>query len=159
MGIIGQLTVFLFFFFLFFLWILFLRKKLLKMWNDVSQQEIHFYRQMERVVKEFYDHREEICLADNQECFKILKRFRKKKIRSLLLSKRQELFNALTVIYDEIKENNNQKLKNVQLEFEKLQKIRRIYNSRVLVYNQTINVFPTRYVALKLNLKTKEYFG
>ncbi|MCK5762475.1 MAG: LemA family protein, partial [Candidatus Izimaplasma sp.] len=40
-----------------------------------------------------------------------------------------------------------------------LQKARRLYNTKVLVYNQTISVFPTRFLAIKMGLQIKEYFG
>jgi hypothetical protein len=77
----------------------------------------------------------------------------------LLLSTRQELFNAIQVLYDEIEERDDDVSKTLQVEFDALQKVRRLYNSRVLIYNQTINVFPTRYLALRMNLEQKEYFG
>ena len=44
-------------------------------------------------------------------------------------------------------------------QFEELQKVRRLYNSKILIYNQTISVFPTRFLAIKMNLHIKEYFG
>lgn len=141
------------------IWIIVLRKRLLRLWQEVTGHEVAFYRQLEKVIRLFYEHLTELTTEDNQEYVRLVKRYRKKKIRSLLLSTRQELYNAINLIFDEVEESSNTALKIVIEEFENLQKVRRIYNSRVLIYNQTISVFPTRYLALRMNLELKEYFG
>jgi hypothetical protein len=136
-----------------------MQKKLLKLWRTVSSKEIVFYRQLEAVTKLFYENRELIRNEENKDQFRYLTRYRKKRIRSLLLSTRQELFKALNLIYDDIEHTEDETLKIVKKKFKDLQKVRRIYNSQVLLYNQTISVFPTRYLALRMNLELKEYFG
>jgi hypothetical protein len=141
------------------IWIVTLRKRLLRLWTEVTQHEIRFYRQLEHVVRLFYAELQHLGTDDNRECVKMVRRYRKKRLRSLLLSTRQELFNAIQVLYDEIEERDDDVSKTLQVEFDALQKVRRLYNSRVLIYNQTINVFPTRYLALRMNLEQKEYFG
>ena len=136
-----------------------LQKKLLKLWKEVSSKEVIFYKQLEKVTKLFYENREMLKTEDNNEFIRRITRYRKKRIRSLLLSTRQELFKALNILFNEIEERDEAEFKMLHGEFNELQKVRRVYNSRVLIYNQTISVFPTRYLALKMNLELKEYFG
>ncbi len=136
-----------------------LHKRLLKLWKEVSSKEVIFYKQLEKVTKLFYENRELLRTEDNHDFFKRVTRYRKKRLRSLLLNTRQELFNAINVIYDDIEEQEAPEFKLLKKEFNELQKVRRIYNSKVLIYNQTISVFPTRYLALRMNLELKEYFG
>ncbi len=136
-----------------------LQKRLLKLWKEVSSKEVIFYKQLEKVTKQFYENRELLKTEDNNEFIKRITRYRKKRIRSLLLSTRQELYKAINIIFNEIEERDELEFKLLHSEFKELQKVRRVYNSRVLIYNQTISVFPTRYLALRMNLELKEYFG
>jgi len=136
-----------------------LRKKLLKSWQDVSGKEIVFYKQLEKVAKLFYENKDLLQTDENKDSMKLITRYRKKRIRTLLLQTRQNLFNALNVAFSEIEEKDDEKYKKLHDAFNELQKVRRIYNSKVLIYNQTISVFPTRYLALRMNLELKEYFG
>lgn len=136
-----------------------LRKKLLVLWKEVSQHEVIFYKQLEQVTKLFYENRELLKTEDNADLIRKLTRYRKKKIRSLLLSTRQELFKAINIIYEEIEDQTEDQYVLLKEEFDQLQKVRRVYNSKVLIYNQTISVFPTRYLALRMELELKEYFG
>jgi len=141
------------------IWIYTLRKRLLKLWTEVTQHEVKFYRQLEKVVRLFATELERLTTDDNKECSRTIRRYRKKRIRSLLLAIRQDLYNSITLLYDDIEEHDDPSLNILKEEYEKLQKVRRIYNSRVLIFNQTISVFPTRYLALRMNLELKEYFG
>ncbi len=136
-----------------------LRKHLLKLWKEVSSKEVIFYKQLEKVVTLFYVQSQLLKTEDNQEFFRVISRYRKKHFRTLLLKTRQDLFNAINIVYNEIEEMEDSELKVLKTEFNNLQKARRVYNSRVLIYNQTISVFPTRYLALRMNLELKEYFG
>jgi hypothetical protein len=136
-----------------------LQKRLLKLWKEVSSKEVIFYKQLEKVTRQFYENREVLKTEDNNEFIKRITRYRKKRIRSLLLSTRQELYKAINIIFNEIEERDEPEFKLLHAEFNELQKVRRVYNSRVLIYNQTISVFPTRYLALRMNLELKEYFG
>ena len=88
-----------------------------------------------------------------------LGRSRRKKARHLLLKERQELYLYLSDIYNEIEEMETNEFEELKQQFNRLQKARRVYNSKVLIYNQSISVFPTRFLAIKMNLKIKEYFG
>ena len=139
--------------------IIYQRKRLLKLWNEVTKDEVAFYRQLEKVLRLFYEHLTTLTTEDNAECVKTIKRYRKKRIRSLLLNTRQEIYDAMNLLYDEVEEHEGTEYSLIKVEYDNLQKIRRIYNSKVLIYNQTISVFPTRYLALRMNLELKEYFG
>lgn len=134
-------------------------KRLLTLWKEVTSKEILFYRQLERTAKLFFSHKELLSNDDNKECFKSITRYRKKRVRSLLLQTRQNLFQSITAIYTELDDRQEEEIKDLIKSYDTLQKQRRIYNSRVLVYNQTINIFPTRYLAIRMHLETKEYFG
>jgi hypothetical protein len=135
------------------------RKRLLRLWKEVSSKEILFYRQLERTAKLCFSHKDIFMNDDNKECFKVITRYRKKRVRSLLMQTRQNLFQAITAIYTEYEDSEETVMKELITSYDMLQKIRRVYNSRVLVYNQTINIFPTRYLAIRLHLELKEYFG
>ncbi len=142
------------------IWIIYLRKRLLELWKEVTTQEVAFYRQLERVLKEFYEHLDHLTTEDNREFVRMIRRYRKKRVRSLLLHTRQELYNAMNIVYDQVLEReDHDECKKLIEQYDKLQKIRRVYNSKVLIYNQTISVFPTRYLALRMKLELKEYFG
>ncbi len=136
-----------------------LHRKLLRLWREVTEKEVIFYKQLEKVTALFYLNRELLKTEENNDFVKIITRYRKKRLRSILLSTRQKLFNAINVIYDEIEELELPELEALKKEYEVLQKVRRVYNTQVLIYNQTISVFPTRYLALRMNLELKEYFG
>jgi len=88
-----------------------------------------------------------------------MSRYKKKKVRLLLLQERRDLFAALNHVYLEMEELDDPTLRELILKFKELQKARRVYNSKVLIYNQTISVFPTRFLAIKMELEIKEYFG
>lgn len=136
-----------------------LHKKLLKLWKEVSAKEIIFHRILSESIKLFYENKETLKNEDNRLQFVRLGRSRKKKMRYLLLKERQELYLALSDIYNEIEERVENDLIDLMKQFNKLQKSRRVYNSKVLIYNQSISTFPTRFLAIKMNLKIKEYFG
>lgn len=136
-----------------------LHRKLLRLWKEVTEKEVIFYKQLETVTALFYVNREILKTDENNDFIKIVTRYRKKRLRSILLSTRQNLFNAINVIFDEIEEQDSPELEELKLEYNALQKVRRVYNTQVLIYNQTISVFPTRYLALRMNLEIREYFG
>ncbi len=136
-----------------------LRKRLLQLWTEVSQHEVSFYKRLEETLELFYKNREIISSEDNNDFIRKISRYKRKKLRSLLLRERQDLFSAIHIIYNEIEDLDEEQYKPLKEKFNQLQKERRIYNSKVLIYNQTISVFPTRYLALRMNLELKEYFG
>lgn len=136
-----------------------LHQKLLRLWEEVRAKEVVFYKQLEEVTCLFYANRELLRTEENNYFVKIITRYRKKKLRNILLSTRQKLFNAINVIYDEIEEHEQPELVELKMKYNDLQQVRRIYNTQVLIYNQTISVFPTRYMALRMKLELREYFG
>jgi hypothetical protein len=139
--------------------ILRLRRNLLVLWKEVSAKEIIFHRLLNETIIMFYEQKEILRNEDNRLQFVRLGRARKKRMRHLLLKERQDLYLALSDVYNEIEDREEPAIKELKKQFRNLQKIRRIYNSKVLIYNQTISVFPTRFLAIKMNLKIKEYFG
>jgi hypothetical protein len=139
--------------------IFFTQKRLLSLWKEVSSTEIKFYRQLEKTMKVLLLTKQQYKTSENEGYYKTLSRYKSKRVRSLLLQSRRELFNIIQVLHTELNEQSNSDILAFNKEYEALQKARRIYNSRVLSYNQTINLFPTKYLAIKMNLKTKEYFG
>ena len=136
-----------------------LRKRLLSLWKEVSAKEIVFHRLLGETVRLFYAQKDELKNEDNRLQFIRLGRSRKKRMRYLMLKERQDLYLSLSDIYNEIDEREDNEFDDLKKQFNKLQKARRIYNSKVLIYNQSISVFPTRYLAIRMNLKIKEYFG
>lgn len=135
------------------------RRDLLKSWKDVSIKEVIFHKLLLQTTILFYSERVKLKNDDNSILFRRMSRYKKKKVRLLLLQERRDLFAALNHIYLEIEELADPTLKELVSKFKELQKARRVYNSKVLIYNQTISVFPTRFLALKMKLEIKEYFG
>ena len=136
-----------------------LRFKLLNLWTDVSAKEVLFHKLLLDTTIIFYENKLLIQNEDNLAIIKKLSKYRKKKLRNLLLKERQDLFYYLNTIYDDFDEIEDTNLDVIKQTFADLQKARRLYNTKVLVYNQTISVFPTRFLAIKMNLQIKEYFG
>ncbi len=135
------------------------RYTLLRLWKDVSVKEVVFHRLLQETAIVFYDQR---ALFDQEEwkiTIKKVYRYKKQKVRYLLLQERRDLYADLNALYRSIEDEEDEKYKVLKTSFHNLQKARRVFNSKVLIYNQTITMFPTRYFAIKLNLKIKEYFG
>ena len=135
------------------------RYTLLRLWKDVSVKEVVFHRLLQETAIVFYDQR---ALFDQEEwkiTIKKVYRYKKQKVRYLLLQERRDLYADLNALYRSIEDEEDEKYKVLKTSFHNLQKARRVFNSKVLIYNKTITMFPTRYFAIKLNLKIKEYFG
>ena len=81
-----------------------LRSKLLKLWKEVSVKEVLFHNLLLEVTILFYENKNLLHLEENQQAFKKIARYRKKKLRNLLLKERQDLFSYLNEIYDDIEE-------------------------------------------------------
>jgi hypothetical protein len=135
------------------------RISLLKSWKDVSIKEVIFHKLLLQTTILFYSERAKLKNDDNSQLFRRMSRYKKKKVRLLLLQERRDLFAALNHVYLEMEELDDPTLRELILKFKELQKARRVYNSKVLIYNQTISVFPTRFLAIKMELEIKEYFG
>lgn len=135
------------------------RVNLLKLWKEVSVKEVIFHRLLLQTAVFFYAERAKLKNEDNNVHFRRMSKYKKRKVRHLLLKERQELFMSINAVYLEIFEQEHEENLHLIKKFNELQRARRIYNSKVLLYNQTISVFPTRFLAIKMNLKVKEYFG
>jgi len=159
MNWITNLIVVLVLIILFVLFVIRLRYKLLKLWTEVSEKEVHFHKLLQETTILFYENRVLLQNEENAQIIRTLFKYRKKKLRLHLLKDRQDLFSNLYEIIDDVEDQDNEKLTLIRVKFEELQKCRRLYNSKILVYNQTISVFPTRFLAIKMNLQIKEYFG
>lgn len=134
-------------------------RTLLYLWKEVTVKEIIFHRLLTETINLYYTKKELLKTEENRLAFIHLGRSRRKKIRYLLLQERQEIFQHIQDLFSDIEERDDVELIPLKKQYKDLQKARRIYNSKVLLYNQRINVFPTKSLAIKMNLKTKEYFG
>ncbi|MCF7927022.1 MAG: LemA family protein [Candidatus Izimaplasma sp.] len=136
-----------------------LRLNLLKLWREVSQKEILFYRKFQKTILLFNEHIDQFKSICDKQMLRKLRLHNHKKIRYMILRQRQDLYSVLAVAMDEIEDETLDNFKELKQSYKELQIARRLFNSKVLKYNQTISVFPTRYLALKLGLNLKEYFG
>ncbi len=135
------------------------RSNLLSLWKDVSVKEVIFHRLLLQTAVFFYAERAKLKTEDNQPHFRRMSKYKKRKIRHLLLKERQELFMSINAVYLEFVEQEHDEFMHLVKKFNELQRARRVYNSKVLLYNQSISIFPTRFLAIKMNLQVKEYFG
>lgn len=135
------------------------RKRLLKLWKEVSVKEVVFHKLLMETTNLVYNERQTLKTEENAVLFRKLSRLRKKKMRYLLLKERQDLFMSLHHLLSDMEDLNLELYETLKKQFKKLQQARRVYNSKVLMYNQQINIFPNRLLAIKMNLKAKEYFG
>ncbi|PAT02123.1 hypothetical protein CI105_01920 [Candidatus Izimaplasma bacterium ZiA1] len=137
-----------------------IRLSLLKLWNEVSNKEIVFHREMQETLALYYDNKNLFCDLVDDDVFMFLKKYRnKRKLRNIHLKERQKIFTELHSIYISIEKLKTDEYLELRNRFKRLQSSRRIYNTKVLEYNQRINIFPIRLVAVRMKLKLKEYFG
>lgn len=135
------------------------RLSLLKLWKEVSIKEVIFHKLLFETVLLYTQNKALFKEFDTDLIFKKISKYKRKRLRHLLLKERQDLFLSLNSLFLEIEGLTEESYMGLKRKFKSLQVARRLYNSKVLIYNQTISVFPTRYLAIKLNLKIKEYFG
>ena len=159
MSYIVDLLIIFFFAILIGLFVLKLRYSLLILWKEVSVKDVIFHKLLLQTTILFHESKPELESSDNQKFLRRLSRYKRKKLRYLMLTERQNLFLILNKIYNELEELDDERLIPAKLKFEELQKARRLYNSKVLIYNQRISLFPTRFLAMKMGLTIKEYFG
>jgi len=137
-----------------------IRLSLLKLWNEVSNKEIVFHKEMQETLALYYDNKELFDDLVNEDVFKFLKKYRnKRKLRNIHLKERQKIFTELHSIYIAVEKLKTDEYIELKKRFKRLQSSRRVYNTKVLEYNQRINIFPIRLVAVRMRLKLKEYFG
>jgi len=141
------------------LYFLRLRYKLLALWKEVAVKDVIFHKLLLETSILFSECNLSLESNDNKKYLVRLSKYKRKKLRYLMLVERQNIFLILNKIYNEIEELGNPKLEIVKDKFEELQKARRLYNSKVLIYNQRISLFPSRFLAMKMGLHVIEYFG
>jgi len=142
-----------------FLYFLRLRFKLLALWKEVAVKDVIFHKLLLETTILFTECNENLESNENKKYLKRLSKYKRKKLRHLMLVERQNIFRILNKIYSEVEELDDPKLDIVVEKFEELQKARRLYNSKVLIYNQRISLFPSRFLAMKMGLHIIEYFG
>ncbi len=136
-----------------------LRYKLLALWKEVAVKDVIFHKLLLETTILFTEYNPELESSENKKYLKRLSKYKRKKLRYLMLVERQNIFLILNKIYNKIEELDDVKLDIVKEKFEELQKARRIYNSKVLIYNQRISLFPSRFLSMKMGLHVIEYFG
>ena len=139
--------------------ILKLRYNLLALWKEVSVKDVIFHKLLLETTIIFHERGLDLESSENKKFLRRLSKYKRKKLRYLMLKERQTLFLILNKICNELEESNDERLIPAIEKFEELQKARRLYNSKVLIYNQRISLFPTRFLAMKMGLNIKEYFG
>ncbi|KFZ27261.1 MAG: hypothetical protein KQ78_00489 [Candidatus Izimaplasma bacterium HR2] len=139
--------------------ILRLRYNLLALWKEVSVKDVIFHKLLLETTILFHESKPDLISPENKKFLRRLSKYKRKKLRYIMLTERQNLFLILNKIYNELEELEDERLSGAILKFEELQKARRIYNSKVLIYNQRISLFPSRFLAMKMGLHIKEYFG
>lgn len=141
------------------LYIIRLRHNLLALWKEVAVKDVVFHKLLLETTILFHECNHELELDENRKYLRRLSKYKRKKLRYLMLSERQNIFLILNKIYNELEEIDDSKLFVVKEKFLELQKARRLYNSKVLIYNQRISLFPSRFLAMKMGLHVIEYFG
>ena len=152
-------VIFLLFAVLIGLYFLRLRYKLLALWKEVAVKDVIFHKLLLETTILFSESNPNLESNENKKYLKRLSKYKRKKLRYLMLVERQNIFLILNKIYNEIEELEDPTLVVLKVKFEELQKARRLYNSKVLIYNQRISLFPSRFLAMKMGLHVIEYFG
>jgi hypothetical protein len=159
MSYIINFLIFLIFLALIGLYFLRLRYRLLALWKEVAVKDVIFHKLLLETTILFTECNPNLESNENKEYLKRLSKYKRKKLRYLMLVERQNIFLILNKIYSELEELDNPQLDIVKEKFEELQKARRSYNSKVLIYNQRISLFPSRFLSMKMGLHVIEYFG
>lgn len=159
MGYIYDISIILLLIILIGLYFLRLRYKLLALWKEVAVKDVIFHKLLLETIIVFHKCIPYLESEENKKYLERLSKYRRKKIRHLMLVERQNIFLILNNIYNELEEVDDDNLHDIKETFIRLQKARRIYNSKVLIYNQRISLFPSRFLAMKMNLHVIEYFG
>ena len=141
------------------LYFLRLRYRLLALWKEVAVKDVIFHKLLLETTIMFHECKPDLESTDNRKYLRRLSKYKRKKLRYLMLSERQNIFLILNKIYSELEEIDDDKIIVLKDKFTELQKARRLYNSKVLIYNQRISLFPSRFLAMKMGLHVIEYFG
>lgn len=159
MGYVINILILLLFALLIGLYFLKLRYNLLALWKEVAVKDVIFHKLLLETTIIFRKCSPDIESNENKKYLERLSKYKRKKLRHLMLVERQNIFLMLNKIYNELEDQDDPNLKDIKDKFEELQKARRLYNSKVLIYNQRISLFPSRFLAMKMGLHVIEYFG
>ena len=135
------------------------RSHILKLWNQTSKLEIQFYRKLTETIQMYIAHESILLQFTDAKPMQVVKANEKTDLRKADLTHRQEVFKALQTLYVKADMSNHPSKLTLCQTFELLQKQRLNFNSKVLYYNQIISGFPVSYLAKKIGLKEKQYFG
>ena len=141
------------------LYFLKLRYNLLALWKELAVKDVIFHKLLLETTVLISECNPNLESNENRNYLKRLSKYKRKKLRYLMLAERQNIFLILNKIYNELEELEDVNLNVVKEKFLELQKARRLYNSKVLIYNQRISLFPSRFLAMKMGLHVIEYFG
>ncbi len=141
------------------LYFLKLRYNLLALWKQVAVKDVIFHKLLLQTTVLITECNPNLESNENRKYLNRLSKYKRKKLRYLMLAERQNIFLILNKIYNELEELEDVNLIVVKEKFLELQKARRLYNSKVLIYNQRISLFPSRFLAMKMGLHVIEYFG
>ncbi len=136
-----------------------LRRNLLILWKEVAIKDVIFHKLLLETTILFHECNPDLESNENKKYLRRLSKYKRKKLRYLMLTERQNIFLILNKIFNELEELDDDNLILVKEKFNELQKARRLYNSKVLIYNQRISLFPSRFLAMKMGLHVIEYFG
>ncbi len=135
------------------------RSVVLKLWNQTSKLEIQFYRKLVETIQIYIAHEDILIQFADSKTIERVKACEHTDLRKANLTQRQDIFKALQTLYVKTDMGNHPAKLTLCQSFEMLQKNRLEFNSKVLYYNQIISGFPVSYLAKKMGLKEKQYFG
>lgn len=101
------------------------RYKLLRLWKDVSVKEVVFHRLLQETAIVFYEQKTLFDQEEYKESLKKVYRYKKQKVRYLLLQERRELFANLNALYRSIEDEEDDRYNVLKTTFHNLQKARR----------------------------------
>jgi len=145
--------------FLIVLSILFLRKRLLKLWHTVSRLEVAFHAAFEHCISTFIKYESALAPYDPGRFLNRLKTAEDKHLRNMALDEKQSLHRAVQTLIVAVDESDVSVYTTLKESFDALQHARLKYNSAVLHYNHLIRAFPIRFLAKRIGLSQKDYFG
>ncbi|MGM0435554.1 MAG: LemA family protein [Bacillota bacterium] len=145
--------------FLIVLSILVMRNRLLKLWHTVSRLEVSFHSTFEQCIATFIKYEGALEPYDPGHFLSRLKSAEDKHLRNLDLDEKQSLHRAVQTLIVAVDESDVSVYTTLRDSFDALQHARLKYNSAVLHYNHLIRAFPIRFLANRIGLSPKDYFG
>ena len=137
----------------------YIRNRLFALWHEVSRLELIFNKKLLDTMKLYLKKEQLLEGFPFYKSLQIIAGQENIKFRHIKLEERQKIFKTLQKIFGDIYHNDNPDCKPLKTQFESLQMTRLKYNSKVLLYNQKIHTFPTKFFAKKMRFLPKQYFG